>query len=137
MMFRKISKTDYLSYYTLINQFRETVFNQAEFNTYIDTLPSNIEIWVIEENFTIIATATIIIEPKLIFNLCKFAHLEDVCVLESHRQNNIGSYLLKCIQEQCRLHKCRKITLACNETIQKFYIKNGFEVRGVQCSLLL
>lgn len=137
MIFRKVTKTDYVSYYTLINQFRETMFSKEDFDIYIDTLPSNIEIWVLEEHMMIIASATIIIEPKLIFNLCKFAHIEDVCVLESHRQNNVGSYLLKCVREQCILHGCRKITLVCNQNIQNFYTKNGFEVRGVQCSLLL
>ena len=44
---RKLSVDDYASYYPLINEFRKTEFTEGEFKEYINTLPSNIEIYVL------------------------------------------------------------------------------------------
>jgi GNAT superfamily N-acetyltransferase len=136
-MIRKVTDNDYESYFALINQFRPTTFSKIEFQNYVQSLPSTMEIWVIEEENELIATATIIFEPKLIFNMCTFAHIEDVCVSAKHRKFGIGSLLMKSIVDRCISKGCRKVTLVCNETVAPFYIKNGFETRGIQCSILL
>ena len=82
---RILTKNDYTNYYPLINSFRHTEFTEEEFQEYMNTLPSNMEIWVIQEDDRLLATGTIIYEPKLIFNRVTYAHIEDICVLESER----------------------------------------------------
>jgi GNAT superfamily N-acetyltransferase len=136
-MIRKLTVDDYARYYPLINEFRPTVFTEEEFRTYVSSLPSTMEIWVIEENEAIIATATVIFEPKLIFDMCTFAHIEDVCVSATHRKSGVGSLLMKTVINICTAKGCRKVTLVCNESVAPFYIRNGFEKRGIQCSMLL
>jgi len=95
------------------------------------------EIWVMEEEGKMLATATIIFEPKLIFNISTYAHIEDVCVTKKLRGTGIGSTLMKFITERCKEKNCKKVTLCCNESVSSFYIKNSFEKRGIQCCILL
>ena len=134
---RALTRNDYAAYFPLINQFRATRFTEYEFKAYMDTLPSNIEIWVIEDGGRLIATATLIFEPKLIFDMCTFAHIEDVCVATDYRKNRIGSTLMNDLVKRCDEKGCRKVTLVCNESVAPFYFANGFEKRGIQCSMLL
>lgn len=134
---RLLNKDDYLQYYPLINEFRQTVFSEEQFREYIETLPSNIHIYVLVYKEKIVATTTVIYEPKLIFNLCKFAHIEDVCVLKEYQKNGYGSILLQYVIEQAKKENCYKVTLVCNESVLPFYLKNKFDKRGVQCSMLL
>jgi GNAT superfamily N-acetyltransferase len=134
---RTLTRNDYAAYFPLINEFRHTQFTEYEFKAYMDTLPSNIEIWVIEDGNRLVATATLIFEPKLIFDMCTFAHIEDVCVASDYRKKGIGSILMKDIVKRCDEKGCRKVTLVCNESVAPFYFANGFEKRGIQCSMLL
>lgn len=134
---RKLTRNDYVAYYPLIREFRDTVFSEEDFQQYIDSLPHTMEIWVIEEEGALIATVTIIFEPKLIFNRCTFAHIEDVCVANEWRTKGIGSKLIRDVLALPRVQACRKVTLCCSESVSKFYIRNGFERRGIQCSLLI
>jgi GNAT superfamily N-acetyltransferase len=134
---RLLNKDDYLQYYPLINEFRQTLFSEEQFRNYMETLPSTIHIYVLVDNEKIVATTTVIYEPKLIFNLCKFAHIEDVCVLKEYHKNGYGSILLQYVIEEAKKEKCYKATLVCNESVLPFYLKNKFDKRGVQCSMLL
>lgn len=134
---RYLTREDYHQYYPLINEFRQTTFTEEEFKQYMDSLPSNIYIYVLEENTKLVATTTVMYEPKLIFNRCKFAHIEDVCVLKEFHKHGYGSQLLQYVIQKAKEEKCYKITLVCNEMVMPFYLKNGFEKRGVQCSMLL
>lgn len=134
---RRLTRNDYAKYYPLIREFRETVFSEEEFQTYMDSLPSNLEIWVIEETERLVATLTILFEPKLIFNRCTFAHIEDVCVARDYRSKGVGSTLLQGVLNLPQVRRCRKVTLCCSDAVSRFYIRNGFEPRGIQCSLLI
>lgn len=133
---RSLTRDDYDSYYPLINEFRKTNVSREQFQTYIDRLPSNIEIFVTELNGTIVATCTVIFEPKLIFDMCTYAHIEDVCVLKSHRKQGIGSDLMREIVELCKKRGCKKATLVCAPSNIHFYELASFEQRGVQMSIL-
>lgn len=134
---RRLSNVDYEQYYPLINEFRQTTFTEQEFKDYMNTLPQNIHIYVLVENNRLVATTTVIYEPKLIFNRCTFAHIEDVCVLKEFHKCGYGSQLLQYVIEQAKEKRCYKITLVCNESVLPFYLKNNFEKRGVQCSMLV
>jgi predicted GNAT family N-acyltransferase len=134
---RRLTRNDYAAYYPLIREFRDTVFSEQEFQEYMDSLPQTMELWVIEEGDALVGTVTIIFEPKLIFNRCTFAHIEDVCVAKTHRSKGVGSIMIRKVLELPRVRQCRKVTLCCSEAVSKFYIHNGFEPRGIQCSLLI
>jgi GNAT superfamily N-acetyltransferase len=134
---RLLTRNDYAAYFPLINEFRDTQFTESEFRVYMDALPPNIEIWVTEDSGRLVGTLTVIFEPKLIFDMCTFAHIEDVCVSADYRKNGIGSALLKHVVKRCDEKGCRKVTLVCNESVAPFYCANGFDRRGIQCSMLL
>jgi glucosamine-phosphate N-acetyltransferase len=134
---RKLTRDDYDTYYPLINEFRKTTFSREQFITYIDTLPSNMELYVIELENELIATCTVIFEPKLIFDMCTYAHIEDVCVLSKFRKRGIGTQLMNEVIDLCKERNCKKITLVCNPPNIHFYQLSSFEQRGVQMSILL
>lgn len=134
---RRLTRYDYKRYYPLIREFRDTTFSEEKFQIYIDSLPNTIEIWVIEADDKLVATATILFEPKLIFNMCTYAHIEDVCVTNEARGKGVGSQLIGNIIEYCKSKDCKKITLCCSEAVSEFYTKNMFERRGIQCCVLL
>ncbi len=134
---REITLNDYKEYFPVICEFRETTFTEEEFKEFLQKLSPHIHIYVLLLENHIIATTTVIFEPKLIFNRCMFAHIEDVCVLKSHQKGGWGSILLKFVVEEAKKKGCYKVTLVCNEATSPFYLKNGFERRGVQCSMLL
>ena len=134
---RKLTRDDYAAYYPLIREFRETVFSEEEFQRFMDSLPHTMEIWVMEENSEMVATATVIFEPKLIFNRCTYAHIEDVCVTNRLRGKGVGTTLMNRIVDLCKERGCKKVTLVCNEPLHRFYEKSRFGRRGIQMSILL
>lgn len=136
-MIRKLLPTDYTKYLPLISSFRETHFSYDTFSSFLQSIPHTMEIWIYEEKQEIVGTITILFEPKLIFNTCTFAHIEDVCVSESVRKQGIGSKLLEFAIQRAVDTNCRKITLDCADTLIPFYSKNGFDRRGNQMSKII
>lgn len=135
-MFRHLSVDDYTGYKELISSFRPTEFDEKQFENFVMQLGKNFQIIIMEIDSKIVATATIIYEPKLIFNVSKTAHVEDVCVLPEFRSMGYGSEIMKKVYEEACANGCRKVTLVTSPETSKFYIKNGYEVRGVQLSRL-
>jgi len=95
------------------------------------------QIWILEENSRILATATIMYETKLIFNVSVTAHIEDVCVHPDFRGKGIGSQIMDKVYQEAKARGCRKVTLVTSIDTIKFYTKNDYEVRGVQLSRLI
>jgi GNAT superfamily N-acetyltransferase len=137
ILYRTLKATDYAAYYPLIKEFRETEFTEAQFVDFVGQLDARHQIYVLCLNGMIIATATVLYEQKLIFNMCKFAHVEDVCVLKAYQKGEYGSKLLNHVIQEARAADCWKLTLVCAESTVPFYVKNGLDKRGVQCSMLL
>ena len=95
MNIRQLKEADYTQFLKLINDFRETYFTQDQFiSTLKDIQESHSEIWVIEKDNQLIATAKIIYETKFIFNICKSAHIEDVCTKKEYRNQGYGKQLM-------------------------------------------
>lgn len=134
---RELISEDYSEYYPLIKEFRDTTFTEDEFKKFVANLGPHIHIYVLVLDSHLIATTTVIYEPKLIFNKCTFAHIEDVCVLKSYQKGGWGSKLLQHVIQEAKARKCYKATLVCTDATSPFYLKNGFEKRGIQCSMLL
>lgn len=132
---RKLNENDYISYKNIINEFRETEFNEEEFKKTLNKINNNSEIWIIEINDEIITSTTIIYEYKFIHNISKIAHIEDVCTLKKYRGLGYGKILIDYVIEEAKKNDCYKITLYCQEELEKFYNKSGFMKNGIQMAI--
>ena len=106
------------------------------FKNYVSKLDNNKQIYVIETNETKIAgSITIFIEEKLIRNMGKVAHIEDLVVDKNIRGTGFGKLLIqKCI-EHAKEMNCYKIILNCNENNMIFYENQGFQNKENQMAL--
>ena len=89
----------------------------------------------LSENFDIIASGTIIIEPKLIRGGKSIGHIEDIVVSEEYRGNGISKNILEMLKKVAREKDCYKVILDCNEEVKKVYNSSGFEEKGIQMSI--
>ena len=87
------------------------------------------------ENFDIIASGTIIIEPKLIRGGKSVGHIEDIVVKSTHRGKQISKDILDMLKTIAREKDCYKVILDCNEEVKKVYNRSGFEQKGLQLAL--
>ncbi len=137
MILRRLNKNDYEQFLVLINQFRETDFTEKDFILTLDKIEKNSEIWIIENEDKIIASATIIFEYKFIFDISCLAHIEDVIVDINYRRKGYGKILINHLKEIAKSNNCYKLTLDCNDTNVNFYTACDFEKRGNQMCFLL
>ena len=85
------------------------------------------QIYVIEYNNKIVASGTLIIEPKFIRN-CNYAgHIEDIVVDESMRGNGLARLIINKLINISKQFKCYRVTLNCHETKFGLYSKFGFK----------
>jgi len=89
----------------------------------------------ISENFDIIASGTIIIEPKLIRGGKSVGHIEDIVVKSTHRGKHISSDILNLLKTVAREKDCYKVILDCSEEVKKVYNRSGFEEKGIQMGI--
>lgn len=85
-------------------------------------------------DFKIVASGTIIFEPKIIRGGKYVGHIEDIVVLKEMRGNNISKTILDLLKVHAMYNNCYKVILDCSEDVKNVYIKNGFEVKGIQMS---
>lgn len=83
-------------------------------------------------NYEIVASGTIIIEPKIIRGGKCVGHIEDIVVAKHMRGKGISQEILKRLKDYARDNNCYKVTLECFEEVKKIYSKCGFKVNGVQ-----
>ena len=89
----------------------------------------------LSENFDIIASGTIIIEPKFIRGGKNVGHIEDIVVKNTYRGKHLSKDILNILKNISRENNCYKVILDCNEEVQRVYIKLGFEQKGIQMGL--
>ena len=135
---RLLEGSDYVNYLKLINDFRKTYFTEQDFIERLAITKSHgIEIYVLENENNLIATATLIVEPKFIFDLAIYAHIEDVCVAADRRREGLGRMIMKEIFALCKQRRYHKVTLCCADHNIEFYEACGLEKRGNQmCQLV-
>lgn len=138
-MIREIQQNDFrkgymflLSNFTMIGNIKENDFNN-QLNM-IQNNPNH-KIYVLEENNRIIGTITVIIEPKLIHNLNRVAHIEDLIIDNNYKNKGYGSLLLNNCIEYAKNRKCYKVILNCDEEITSFYERNGFHKKNNQMAI--
>lgn len=130
-MIRELNCDDYNEYLNLISEFRKTNFSKEDFTNFLKN-NKNTEIWVYQHNNIICGTVTLLLEQKLIHNMGKVGHIEDVFILQKFRNMGIGKKLIQFLIERCAKLKCYKITLYCNSQITKFYQGCSFNKKGIQ-----
>lgn len=137
MIIRKLTANDQDAFLELINDFRPTHFTENQFCKMLEVISHTSDIYVIEHENKLIATATLIFEHKFIFNLCTLAHVEDVCVKKEIRGSGLGMKIVQHCVEVAKDRGAYKITLDCASSNIPFYEKCGFETRGTQMTILL
>lgn len=83
-------------------------------------------------NFEIVSSGTIIIEPKIIRGGKNVGHIEDIVVADHMRGKGISQKILEMLKTIARDNNCYKVILDCDNDVKNVYIKNGFEVKGLQ-----
>ena len=84
------------------------------------------------DNIDIVASGTIIIEPKIIRGGKNVGHIEDIVVTERLRGTGISKEILNRLKTIARENNCYKVILDCDESVKNVYIKNSFKVKGIQ-----
>lgn len=124
----------------LLNQLSDTKNIKINlFSQFIKTLNNNHQIIVIEDtiNNKIIGMGTILIEQKIIHNMGKVAHIEDIVIDKNYRKRGLANKLLNKLKNIAINNNCYKIILNCNDNLKKFYIKNGFTQKNIQMAIYL
>jgi glucosamine-phosphate N-acetyltransferase len=132
LLFRLLINRDYVSYLSLIREFRDTTFTQEQFYSTLDTISKTSDIVVIEEAGELIATATLMYETKFIHSISKVGHIEDVCIKKTHRGKQLGKQLIAYLTNLAKEKGCYKVTLYCEQDNVEFYKKCNFKCVGNQ-----
>ena len=138
IIFRKIEKTDFYKNYVFLLQYlsivNPTEINATQFAIFIENLGSNHTIYVLEDidNGIIIGTITLLIEAKIIHNMGKVAHIEDVVIDPNYRDRHLGQLLVKNVTDIAHDANCYKIILHCSEHNETFYTKCDYKRKGLQ-----
>lgn len=134
MIIRYIHYNDYNK--NLVNLYNQlsvcNEINEIEFKKLLDKLNDEHNILVIEDKNNIIASITYLIETKIIRNMGKVLHIEDLVVDTKYRNNNLGKKLIKKILDIAKKFNCYKIILNCEKKYINYYKKFGFELKNNQ-----
>ena len=142
LIFRKIQIADCdKNYFNLLNQLNNTIDNEhiskLFLENFISSLNENHQIIIIEDYITkeIIGTGTILIETKILHNMGKVAHIEDIVVDKNKRGLGLGFKIINYLVNIAKEKKCYKVILNCSEENVPFYEKCGFNQKSKQMSL--
>lgn len=133
---RHLEKEDYCKRYIhLLKQLStidEDKITKNDFDSFVNNLNDNHQIYVIEKDNQIVGSITLIIENKIIHNFGKVCHIEDVVVDKNIRGRSLGKKLLNFAKEFSIKNNCYKIILNCNEKNVIFYENCGFEKKELE-----
>jgi len=121
---------DYLSLLSQYYQLDSTKMTQEYFNKQYELLKkkTNYYIRVITEPSSgkIIASGSVFIEFKFVFNLSKVAYIDDIIVDEEYRNNGLGKKLLEHLKMLANANGCIKINIITPDNAIYFFKNNGF-----------
>jgi glucosamine-phosphate N-acetyltransferase len=91
-----------------------------------------LQVWVgVDETGALIASGTLIIEPKLIHGCSAVAHIEDVVVHSAARGKGVAKKIVGHLAEIAAAAGCYKIVLNCQPEVARVYESCGFAQPGV------
>lgn len=138
---RKLNPDDFYKHYLeLLNQlsnFNIETMKFEDFLHFVNQLDERNQIYVVENTDlkTLVATITILIENKIIHNMGKVCHIEDVVVDESMRGFGLGKIIVDYAVNYAIEIGCYKTILDCSNHNIVFYEKCGFKNKGAQMAL--
>ena len=140
---RALDKNDFSkNYLNLMSQLSPVDVKKVtklEFVSWVEEVNNNIghNIFVIEnvDNADIIASGTLLIEPKLIHSFGYAGHIEDIIVDKSYRGCGLGKIIVSYLIEHAKILKCYKVILNCSDKYVKFYKKLGLNKKDNTMSL--
>lgn len=80
----------------------------------------------------VVASATLVVEYKIIRQCQNVGHIEDVVTDSRFRGRGLAGKILSKLEEIAREHNCYKLILDCSESNCPVYEKNGFVKKEVQ-----
>ena len=89
-------------------------------------------IYVVRKDDKVVATASLLVEPKFIHGLSFAGHIEDVVVDKSMRGTGVGKILIDHLVKEAEKQKCYKVILDCEKHNIPFYKKCGFQSKGFE-----
>tara|TARA_R100001163_G_C5067252_1_gene206239 strand:+ start:4168 stop:4644 length:477 start_codon:yes stop_codon:yes gene_type:complete len=147
---RKLQSEDFdLGYIDLLSELTNTdKVSRIDFENTLKSISRNPnhQIWVILDSDSdsnpnksrILASGTLIIEPKFIHSCSSLAHIEDIVVHPDTRGQGLGkkivNHLIECAKQQ---PNCYKISLNCSYKNIPFYTKLGLTTKERQMILYL
>ena len=133
-MIRHIDYSDYNNFIKLIN----ININTDTYNLFISNLNPNRHIIVLyEKDNEVIGTGSLLIEPKLTYNISYLGHIENIYVDEKCRNKGIGKQIVDYLVNYARENLCYRIDLACEDKLIKFYKEIGFNKQLMCMSMLI
>lgn len=126
----RLNKTDYdKGFLQLLEQLTHVGADSIMFEDFCkhyDSLKS--EIYVIRNISTnkIVASGSILVEPKFIHGLSYVGHIEDVVVDQEYRKLGLGKAIINHLVSVAKDRGCYKVILNCSEKNRPFYENCGF-----------
>lgn len=132
---REAKPDDYYAHVQLYQQLSTLdpdAITQEIYNDFLNSLNENHKIFVIydAEANQVIGTATLLIERKIIHNMNRVGHIEDVVIDSRYRGQGLGKLIVQFITRFAKARGCYKVILNCIDANINFYEKNGFIKKG-------
>ena len=137
VLYRPILKQDLNKVFSLLQQLTEIDYSKRNiedcWHSFISNKSSNSLVSVYKDE--IIAYGSIVIENKIRGE--KAGHIEDIVVNKVYRGKGVGEKLIKELIKIGKDKGCYRITLLCNNSLEKFYMKNGFKAKEIAMKLYI
>jgi len=131
---RHLLLDDYICFTNLIS----TNITLEEYNNFCNNILSNKHIIIVAlVNNIIVGTGTLLIEPKLTYNLTYMGHIENLYVSEHYRINGIGKKIINHLISYAKNFGCYRIDLICKNDLCEFYNNIGFTLEQVGMTMIV
>jgi glucosamine-phosphate N-acetyltransferase len=128
---RELKKDDlWNGFLTTLDSLRQTSgINKDKAEKIFENISSNPNhiIAIAELDGKIVASTTLLIEPKFIHEGGLVGHIEDVVVDKNFQGQKIGVKIMKYLLEIAKNRGCYKTILDCTDEVKPFYEKLGFK----------
>ncbi|KAI0473562.1 acyl-CoA N-acyltransferase [Xylariaceae sp. FL0804] len=82
----------------------------------------------------IVGTGCLVVEKKLIHNLAKCGHVEEIAIVKEHQGKGLGARMMQALDSVAVNVGCYKSILNCGPRNEPFYAKCGYSNSGTEMS---
>lgn len=137
---REAQLDDYYAHVELYQQLSsldQSIVTVENYKDFLQSLNDNHKIFVLYdvEADQVVGTGTLLIEIKLIHDMGRVGHIEDIVIDKKSRGNGLGKLLVQFITRFAKARGCYKVILNCSDENIEFYEKNGFTRHGNEMSI--